>query len=78
MKKYINDNTGIVVIIVLIVIIGFLINMVINYITSKEKTYEYALNGEIFESNKCYLKKDITYCESDGKMIVVDNYYEID
>ena len=42
----------------------------------KEKNYEYAKDGNIYESKDCFLKDGIGYCEKDNNYIEVDNYYE--
>lgn len=55
---------------------GFIILAIIAIIQPKEKSYEYAYNGEIGVSDNCYLKNDIAYCEVDNVRIQVDNYYE--
>lgn len=74
MKK---NKQGNVIIILLICLVTLLAVYIYKSITQQEKSYEYALNGEIGVSSNCYLKKDITYCEVDNKVIRVDNYYEV-
>lgn len=74
MKK---DKEGYVVITVLMIIVVLLAILIVESIANKEKSYEYALNGEIGVSNNCYLKEDIAYCEVDNTRIQVDNYYEV-
>lgn len=73
-----EDKQGIVMILVLIALIGLMIALIVNTINEKEKSYEGAVNGQIIESKKCYLKNDEAFCEIDNKVIRVDNYYEIE
>lgn len=72
-----EDKKGIVIILILMAISGVIICMVCKCIADIEKSYEYSKNGEIHESNKCYLKNDITYCEKDNIVVMVDYYYTI-
>lgn len=72
-----EDKKGIVIILILMAISAIIISMVYKSITDREKSYEYGKNGEIHESNKCYLKNDVTYCEEDNIAIMVDYYYTI-
>ena len=73
-----NNKEGIVVIIVLWVVLGLILFRMINYIQNKENLYEYAQNGTIGVSSKCWLDNGIGYCEIDNKVIRVDNFYEVD
>ncbi len=73
-----EDKQGILVIIVLIAIVAIIWNVVINANNNQGKSYEFALNGEIFKSNNCKERKGIGYCEYEGKFIQVDNYYEVE
>lgn len=61
------------VLFVLIATISYLVYKSINH---EKKTYEGAKNGEIFETTKCVVKNGVCYCEKDGLMIKVDNFYE--
>ena len=72
-----EDKVGIVIILILMTISAIIISMIYKSIADIEKSYEYGKNGEIHESNKCYLKNDVTYCEKDGIAIMVDYYYTI-
>ena len=72
-----EEHKGIAVLLVLIAISSIFIFKVYKTIQELEKTYEYSKNGEIHESNKCYLKNDVTYCEKDDIAIMVDYYYTI-
>ena len=67
-----EDKEGIVIILILMTISAIIISMIYKSIAGIEKTYEYGKNGEIHESNKCYLKNDVTYCEEDNIVIMVD------
>lgn len=73
-----EDKEGIVIILILMTISAIIISMVYKSITDREKSYEYGKNGKIHESNKCYLKNDVTYCEEDNIVIMVDYYYTTD
>ena len=72
-----EDKEGIVIILILMTISAIIISMIYKSITDREKPYEYGKNGEIHESNKCYLKNDVTYCEEDNIITMVDYYYTI-
>lgn len=72
-----EDKEGIVIILILMAISAIIISMIYKSIAGIEKSYEYGKNGEIHESNKCYLKNDVTYCEEDNIAIMVDYYYTI-
>ena len=74
-----QKKEAIVVLIVLAVIIALLVVMIVNTIKNREITYEYAVNGKIYQSNSCYekLNGDIR-CIKDNKLIKVDNYYEVE
>lgn len=74
MKK--EDRTGYVIIIVILLITVVIGYQIYKSISEEEKSYEFAKNGEIYESNNCYLKEDICYCEYEDKTIEVDSYYE--
>lgn len=58
-----TDKQGYVVITVLMIIIVLLVILIIERIANREKSYEYAYNGEIGASNNCYLKEGIAYCK---------------
>ncbi len=66
------------------VFIGFLIALFIycvwaiaDILNKKPVTYEYAIDGQIYTSDKCKVIDDVPYCyDKDGFRIVVDNYYE--
>lgn len=73
-----ETKEGIIVIIILWVILGLFVLRIINYIQTKEKLYEYAVNEEIGVSSNCYLKEDIAFCENKGELIQVNSYYEKD
>lgn len=70
-----EDKEGIVIILILMTISAIIISMIYKSIAGIEKSYEYGKNGKIHESNKCYLKNDVTYCEKDDIAIMVDYYY---
>lgn len=72
-----NNKQGYIVIAAILFITAIIVIINIEAIKIKEKSYEYALNGEIGVSNNCYLKNDIAYCEVDNTRIQVDNYYEV-
>ena len=72
-----EDKVGIIIILILMTISAIIISMIYKSIAGIEKSYEYGKNGEIHESNKCYLKNDVTYCEEDNIAIMVDYYYTI-
>lgn len=72
-----NDKQGYLIAGVVLLITAIIVITNVEYIKNKEKSYEYAYNGEIGVSNKCYLKNDIAYCEVDNTRIQVDNYYEV-
>ena len=72
-----EDKEGIVIILILMTISAIIISMIYKSIAGIEKSYEYGKNGEIHKSNKCYLKNDVTYCEKDNIVIMVDYYYTI-
>lgn len=71
-----NDKQGYLIAGVVLLITAIIVLVNIEYIKNREKSYEYALNGEIGVSNNCYLKNDIAFCEVDNVRIQVDNYYE--
>ena len=75
-----NNQTkeAIVVLIVLAVIIVLLVVMIVNAINNRKTTYEYAINGKIYQSGKCYEKAngDIR-CLKGNELVKVDNYYEV-
>lgn len=74
-----ETKLGIAIIIVLTLLSGVLGHWVIKTIKEYKKTYEFAKNGQIFESDNCYVREvdDNAYCEYKNKIIRVDNYYEI-
>ncbi len=69
---------AIVVLLVLVVIIALLVVMIVNVINNRETTYEYAIDGKIYQSSKCYEKPngDIR-CLKGNELVKVDNYYEV-
>ena len=75
-----NNQTkeAIVVLAVLAVIIALLVVMIVNSIKCKQTTYEYAVDGKIYQSGKCYERKngDIR-CLKGNELVKVDNYYEV-
>lgn len=50
--------------------------IVYKYIPKQEKPYYGAINGQIFESKDCHMSKQTGYCEKDGKVVIVDYYYQ--
>ena len=72
-----NDNNGIALILVFSIILVLLAMLIVNSAKTKEKCYEYALNGEIGVSSNCYYS-DNAYCEIGNKVIKVDCYYTTD
>ena len=76
-----NNQTkeAIVVLSVLAIIIALLVVMIVNAINNRETTYEYAIDGKIYQSSKCYEKPngDIR-CLKGNELIKVDNYYEVE
>lgn len=72
-----EDKQGYIIIIVVLAIISLIGTKIYKSIKKEEKSYEGAVNGQIIESKKCYLKNDVAYCEIDNKVIRVDNYYEV-
>ena len=72
-----EEIQGYIIITVILIVIGLITHTTINSIKEQEKTYEYAQNGVIGVSNKCYYT-DNAYCEVDNKVIKVDNYYEVE
>lgn len=72
-----EDRIGIALIIIIAIISGLIALKIYESITEQEKTYEYALNGEIGVSSNCYYS-DNAYCEIDNKVIKVDCYYEVE
>lgn len=72
-----NDKQGYLIVVVVLLVTAIIVLVNVEYIKNREKSYEYALNGEIGVSNNCYLKEDIAYCEVDNTRIQVDNYYEV-
>ena len=75
-----NNQTkeAIVVLVVLAVIIALLVVMIVNSVKCKQTIYEYAVDGKIYQTNKCYEKPngDIR-CLKGNELVKVDNYYEI-
>lgn len=71
-----TDKEGIIVMIALFITIICLIIWIVESVNKSQKEYEYAINGEIYKSHDCFIKKDVAYCERNGKNIRVDNYYE--
>ena len=75
-----NNQTkeAIVVLSVLAIIIAILVTMIVNCIKSRPTTYEYAIDGKIYQSSKCYERKngDIR-CLKGNELIKVDNYYKV-
>lgn len=71
-----TDKQGYLIAVAVLLITAIIVLVNVEYIKNKEKTYEYALNGEIGTSNNCYLTNDIAYCEVEDLRIQVDNYYE--
>jgi hypothetical protein len=45
-------------------------------ILKQEKPYHGAVNGQIFESKHCHMSKQTGYCEKEGKVVIVDYYYQ--
>lgn len=72
-----NDKQGYLIAGVVLLVTALIVLVNEEYIKNREKSYEYALNGEIGVSNNCYLKEGIAYCEVDNVRIQVDNYYEV-
>ena len=75
-----NNQTkeAIVVLIVLAVIIALLVVMIVNSVKGKQTTYEYAIDGKIYQCSKCYEREngDIR-CLKGNELVKVDNYYEV-
>lgn len=72
-----NDNIGYVCIGVLIALFIYAVWGVIEIVNRKPVTYEYALDGKIYTSDKCQVVNDTPYCyDETGLRKVVDNYYE--
>jgi hypothetical protein len=74
MKK---QNEIILIFLVLGIILTLIIMLLVQSIETKEKCYEYYLNGEFGTSNNCVYKND-AYCEIGNKVIKVENYYEVE
>ena len=76
-----NNQTkeAIIVLILLAIIIVLLAAKVINAINDRDTTYEYAVDGKIYQSSKCYEKPngDIR-CLKGNELVKVDNYYEVE
>ena len=72
-----KEEQGKMLIWIFALILGLLITYICNSIMEQEKSYEYALNGEIGVSSNCYYS-DNAYCEIDNKVIKVDCYYTTD
>ena len=69
----------IIIIVVLVIISGLIGHLIVKSIETKEKTYEYALNGQIYTSTSCYQREDgKCFCKDEKNYIEVDNYYEVD
>ena len=66
----------ILIILLLATCIAFGIVLLMTYIKSKDCIYEYIVDNKAYYSRNCFQKDQITYCESKGKIIEVDNYYE--
>lgn len=76
-KQAESEKQGIIIILILLVIIALIVYIVISSV-KKEKTYEYAVNGEIYKSYKCYQKENgEAYCMKEREIVRVDNYYEV-
>lgn len=73
-----EDKQGYIVILCVLAITGLIAIEIAECIKNREKTYEYAKNGQINRSSNCYLKDDICYCEKDNIKIIVDNFYEVE
>ena len=75
-----NNQTkeAVIVLIVLAVIITLLVVMIVNSVKCKQTNYEYAVDGKIYQSSKCYEKSngDIR-CLKGNELVKVDNYYEV-
>ena len=72
-----NDKQGFWVLAIILALICLVVGFMIYGMTDREKTYEYAVNGQIERSNDCYLVDGVGYCEKDNNAIRVDNYYEV-
>lgn len=72
------DKQGLIVIAIIVVIIVLLVIVMINSAKSHTTTYEYAVDGKIYQSSECYERKngDIR-CLKDNELVKVDNYYEV-
>ena len=70
-----EDKQGYIVILCVLAITGLIVIQIVECIKNRERTYEYAKNGEIGVSSNCYLKDDVAFCEKDNIKIIVDNYY---
>ena len=76
-----NNQTkeAIVVLAVLTIFIALLIIMVVNSIKCRKTTYEYAVDGKIYQSSKCYEKSNGDLrCLKWNEVVKVDNYYEVE
>ena len=73
------DKQGLVVIAVVMVIIGLLVIMTVNSAKCKATIYEYAVDGKIYKSKKCYERENgEAICFKDNELVKVDNYYEVE
>ncbi len=72
-----NDKQGIVLLIVLAGLIAIFVYWGINSYIYSQKSYEFAKDGEIFQSNECYQTEDgDCFCKYENNYVQVDNYYE--
>ena len=70
---------AIIVLVLLAIIIVLLAAKVINAINNRETTYEYAINGKIYQTNKCYEKANGNIrCLKGNELVKADNYYEVE
>lgn len=69
-------NEIIVIFLVLSIIITLIVMLIVQSIETKEKCYEYYLNGKFGTSNNCVYKND-AYCEIGNKVKKVELYYEV-
>lgn len=77
-KKKKEDELGYLIIGILFIIIIVISVLVISSIKNNKKIYEYALDGQIYQSNKCYQKDNgDCYCMNGYMRVRVDSYYEI-